>query len=240
MIKPNYEYKYLIGIEREGLRCDNEGNLCISPHPKEFGDRMKNRFITTDFGEEQIELRTLPCESPQKCYDKLLSITKTVLEQLEKRGEYIWPYSMPCALPEEKDFIYNDYTGYPDEAAYEKYLAEKYGYQRLCISGVHFNFSVTQTTFDELRRIYPDIPSNIDEAYMRCIRGIYRVLDIFSYFFDASPTDLSGNIIKANSFRNSVDGYNNGLTEHVKLDSKKNYAASVQKLIDSGYLCYKY
>ena len=236
MIEKNHEFRYLIGIEREGLRCDSRGSLSTSPHPREFGDRMKNRFITTDFGEEQIELRTLPCDSPQKCYDKLLVITRTVLEELEKREEYLWPYSMPCHLPSESDFIYNDYTGYPDEAEYEIYLAKKYGYKRLCISGVHLNFSVAQTTFDKLRKIYPDIPSNLDEAYMRCMRGIYHAIDVFSCFFDASPSDLSGNVIKANSFRNSADGYTNGLLERVRLGSKSEYAASVQKLLDEGLI----
>ena len=230
------EYFYLIGIEREGLRCDASGSLCASPHPPEFGDRMKNRFITTDFGEEQIELRTPPCASPQKCYDKLLVITRSVLEQLEIRGEYIWPYSMPCTLPAEKDFIYNDYTGYPDEEKYEKYLAEKYGFRRLSISGVHFNFSVTQKTIDKLRVLYPEIPSDADEAYLRCIRGIYRAMYTFSFFFDASPTDLCGNTVKTNSFRNSVNGYNNGLLGRVDVSSKEKYFASVQELLDKGHI----
>ena len=236
MLKTDHKYEYLIGIEREGLRCDASGRLATSLHPQEFGDRMKNRFITTDFGEEQIELRTAPCDSPQKCYDKLLAITRTVLEQLEKSGEYIWPYSMPCALPEEKSFIYNDYTGYPDEAEYETYLAGKYGYQRLCISGVHFNFSLTQTTVDKLRVIYPDVPSDVDDAYLRCMRGIYRAGDVFSYFFDASPSDLSGNVIKTNSFRNSADGYTNGFLDRISLCSKSEYVASIQKLLDAGLI----
>lgn len=234
MITRKQGFRYLIGIEREGLRCDAKGTLASSLHPAEFGDRMKNRFITTDFGEEQIELRTLPCHTPEECYYKLLTITKTVLEQLEKRGEYIWTYSMPCSLPEEKDFIYNDYTGYPEEEIYERYLSQKYGYRRLCISGVHFNFSVEKTTFDKLRNIYPNIPSDIDDAYMRCIRGIYRALDVFAYFFDASPTDMNRKLIMSDSFRNSADGYNNGLLERIDLSSKAGYVDSVQRLLDEG------
>lgn len=234
MIEKEQGFRYLIGIEREGLRCDAKGVLASSMHPSEFGDRMKNRFITTDFGEEQIELRTLPCHSPEECYYKLLTITRTVLEQLEKRGEYIWPYSMPCTLPEEEDYIYNDYTDHPEEEIYERYLSKKYGYRRLCISGVHFNFSVEQTTFGKLRSIYPDIPADIDDAYMRCIRGIYRVMNVFAYFFDASPTDMNRKLIKPDSFRNSTDGYNNGLFECIDVSSKAGYVDSVQRLLDEG------
>ena len=35
---------YKIGIEREGLRCTEEGELSDEPHPRSFGDRNKNDF----------------------------------------------------------------------------------------------------------------------------------------------------------------------------------------------------
>ena len=93
---------YNIGIEREGLRCDKEGKLSQKPHPEAFADRMKNDFITTDWGEAQLELRTPACKDTEECYEKLNEITNVVLCELNNRDEVIWPYSMPCILPKEE------------------------------------------------------------------------------------------------------------------------------------------
>ena len=37
MIEKEQGFRYLIGIEREGLRCDAKGVLASSMHPVEFG-----------------------------------------------------------------------------------------------------------------------------------------------------------------------------------------------------------
>ena len=46
------------GIERETLRVDENGYLANTDHPKEFGDKAHNPYITTDFSESQIEVIT--------------------------------------------------------------------------------------------------------------------------------------------------------------------------------------
>lgn len=222
---------YKIGIERESLRCDKNGNLCRTPHLSEFGDRMKNRFITTDFGEAQIELRTPPCSTPKECYEKLFNITKTVLLLLEKKGEYLWPYSIPCGIPEESDFVFNDYSGYPDEEKYEKYLSKKYGYRRLCISGIHFNLSVSGELLTKMKKKYPFVPNDPDEAYFRCLHGFFQAEKIFGLFFDVSPTDPDGKIIPDNSFRNSPLGYRNGMEKYIDYSSKSAYIQSIENLL---------
>ena len=70
---------YNIGVEREGLRCDKNGILSKLNFSEIFGDRMSREYITTDFGEAQIELRTPVCNSAQECYKKLETITDIAL-----------------------------------------------------------------------------------------------------------------------------------------------------------------
>ena len=47
-----------VGLEREGLRVTKAGELALSDHPKIFGDKLDNFYITTDFSESQVEVIT--------------------------------------------------------------------------------------------------------------------------------------------------------------------------------------
>ena len=221
---------YLIGVEREALRCDSFGALASTMYPEEFGDKMENKFITNDFGEAHIEIRTEPLENPDMCYERLRELTHEVLKVLNKRNEYLWPYSMPCINIDA--FRYNSFPGYKNEEDFERYLADKYGIRRLLISGIHFNLSILDELFKKLCEIYDFIPNNKDDAYLRCMRGILKVKEIFRYFFDASPTDFDYNIIDDNSFRNSSNGYQSGLEKDIDFSSKETYLNSIRKLIE--------
>lgn len=221
---------YLIGVEREALRCDSSGALVGTMHPAEFGDKMENMFITNDFGEAHIEIRTGPLENPDVCYERIYEFTRDVLKVLNNRNEYLWPYSMPCINIDA--FRYNSFPGYKNEEDFERYLAEKYGIRRLLISGIHFNFSVSDELFKNMCETYSYIPKNKDDAYLRCMRGFLKVKDIFRYFFDASPSDFDYNIIDDNSYRNGSNGYQSGLENIIDFTSKGTYLNSVEKLID--------
>ena len=59
-----------------------------------MGDKMENKFITNDFGEAHIEIRTEPCENPDVCYERLYELTSEVLTVLNKRNEYLWLYGI--------------------------------------------------------------------------------------------------------------------------------------------------
>ena len=105
---------FSIGIEREGLRIDGSGRLAMTAHPAEFGDKLKSFRVSTDFGEAMMELRTEPQHDTAACYGELLHITKDVLKVLARRGEFLWPYSMPCAFPDDSAFPFNSYPDDPD------------------------------------------------------------------------------------------------------------------------------
>ena len=222
---------YKIGIEREGLRCDKNGVLSKLPHPEIFGDRLENKLIGTDFGEAQIELRTPVCDSTKNCYLKLREITNVVLNELSDREELLWPYSMPCVLPKEEDFIFNNYDGYPEEKKYEEYLYKKYGYRMHNMSGIHINISFDDELISKLKEYYPNIPEKKDEIYLKICRTFINKAWIFGYFTGASPRKIDSDIVLENSYRTSKTyGFKNN--DSVDYSSKENYVKKIQKLVD--------
>ena len=229
------ENLYSIGIEREGLRCDKNGVLSQKAHPKAFADRMKNNFITTDWGEAQMELRTPVCKSTSECYEKLNEITNVVLCELNNQDELLWPYSMPCVLPNEENFPWGDYGTFIEEHEYEMYLYKKYGYKMHCMSGIHVNFSLNKTLFEKIKEEFNDLPDNIDDAYLKIMRVFLKKAWILIYLFGATPFKLDEDERSEISLRNSEKiGFKNSRKIEVDLSNKENYIASIENLISSG------
>lgn len=48
----------LRGIEKEGLRVDEQGILSRTPHPAGLGSALTNEHVTTDYSESLLELIT--------------------------------------------------------------------------------------------------------------------------------------------------------------------------------------
>lgn len=226
---------YNVGVERESLRCTEDGNLALTSHPKLFGDRMKNDFITTDFGEAQMELRTPVCGSTKECYEKLEEITNVVLEELKKRNELLWTYSMPCVLPDEKHFVFGDYGDDIAEHEYEMALYRKYGYKMHCISGIHVNFSFRDCLFEKIKKLYKNVPEDMDDAYFKIIRAFMKKAWILMYCLGATPIQLENDDKSALSLRNSnKSGFGNGKQLQVDFTNKEKYVESIEKILNSG------
>lgn len=146
LIKGNY------GIEREVLRTTESGELSFTHHPKIFGDKIKNPYITTDFSESQMEFITPVFKSVKEVYD--FSCALYDIAAMEINDEYLWPQSMPCIIPNDKEIPiakFEDHEHGNDARKYREKLLYKYGGKRQLISGIHYNFS-----FDEglLKKIY--------------------------------------------------------------------------------------
>lgn len=228
------EELYNIGVERESLRCTDDGRLALSPHPEIFESRMSNDFITTDFGEAQMELRTPVCKSTKECYNKLEEITNIVLCELKNRNELLWPYSMPCTLPDEKDFVFGNYGDYKEEHEYEMALYKKYGYKMHCISGIHVNFSINQTQYNKIKNKY-NLPCDIDDAYFKIIHQFMKKAWILMYIIGATPVQLENDKISELSLRNSTKGgFGNGKNLEVNFSNKSAYLNSIEEILNSG------
>lgn len=177
------------GIERETLRLDENGYLAKTDHPEVFGDKSHNPYITTDFSESQIEVITPVLKSVEEAYNFTRSLYDIVA--MEIKDEYLWPESMPCIIPEDKDIPVAKFNGSSKESQeYREKLLIKYGGKKQLISGIHYNFS-----FDEviIKKLYEDSEEKLsykefkDSIYLKVARNYLRYRWLIVYLFGAAP-----------------------------------------------------
>ena len=228
---------YDIGVERESLRCNKNGELSKLTHYEIFGNKTTNDFITKDFGEAQLEIRTPVCDSVKECYEKLENITDIVLCELNSHGELLWPYSMPCILPEEKDFPFGNY-GDENLAKYKEYLSKKYHYTKRAISGIHISFSIKKEYYENLQKNckFLNLPEDIEEAYIRIMKNYMKKVWMLTYILGAAPVSYGMNNNCEVSIRNSSDGFQNLIPINISFKNKREHIDSIKKYIDNKEL----
>ncbi|WP_058484900.1 glutamate--cysteine ligase [Defluviitalea phaphyphila] len=230
------------GLERETHRITNTGDIALTNHPKELGDKLENPNITTDFGESQLEFITFPYNSLEKVYEELKSLHIKTEEIL--KDEILWSMSMPPRLPKEEDIPIAKFNNTEEgkiKEIYRRGLAIRYGKKMQMISGIHYNFSLGNKIIDYLFEHFGQGKNKrqfIDEIYFCMARNFLKYRWLLIYLFGASPNfdnsfgsfnnqDLSF----ATSIRVSPLGYGNisrdkyyisynSLSEHIK-DVKK-------------------
>ena len=177
------------GIERETLRVDENGYLANTDHPEEFGDKAHNSYITTDFSESQIEVITPALSDIKETYNFTRSLYDIV--SMEIGDEYLWPQSMPCIIPDDKDIPVAKFANHSKEAQeYREKLLLKYGGKKQLISGIHYNFSFDETIIE---RLYEDSDKNIsykefkNSIYLKIARNYLRYRWLIVYLLGASP-----------------------------------------------------
>lgn len=241
----------LFGIEKENIRVDPDGTLSQKPHPIVFGSKLKHPFITTDFSESQIEMRTPPLPDIKKTVGFLETIHDIV--SLEIENEYLWPQSIPPVLPDDEKIPIAKYDDEGIEAQqYREFLAQKYGPKNQMFSGIHFNFSFAEKLLESL---YSLSNSNLsfkdfkDTAYLKVTRQMLRLRWMYVLLFGNSPVVDSSfelkckhnpNRINKNviglSIRNSCYGYHNLGVIYPDYSSVQNFKISVDKLIKDGVI----
>ncbi|MEC9256595.1 MAG: glutamate--cysteine ligase, partial [Pseudomonadota bacterium] len=77
------------GIEKEGLRCSNDGLIAQTPHPKGMGSALTHPAITTDYSESLLEFITPVFTSAHEASAYLETAHRFAYQQME--GELIWP-----------------------------------------------------------------------------------------------------------------------------------------------------
>ena len=176
------------GIEKEGLRVDAHGQLCMTPHPILLGSALTHPRITTDYSEALLELITGTHRRVDALIDEIDLIHRITVAGLGQ--ELIWNHSMPAHLPAEQDIPIAWY-GTSNTAmlkhVYRKGLAERYGKTMQCIAGLHYNFSLDEALWSLL-----DMPGRTDHekrsaGYIALIRNFTRYSWLLMYLFGASP-----------------------------------------------------
>ena len=163
------------GIEKEFFRVDSDGFISKNSHPKSLGSALKNKYITTDFAEAQVELVTPTFEDIDELYDFLHSLHVFVAKNIDK-DEMLWPLSMPPRIEDESEIN----LGYYHQSGigllkhvYRRGLKVRYGATMQCVSGMHYNFSIKRNSFPAL--INSSDQEDINDAYLGLIRNFKRV-----------------------------------------------------------------
>jgi glutamate--cysteine ligase len=233
------------GIEKESLRVQPEGLLATTPHPARLGSALTHPHITTDFSESQVELITGVHANADACLKELTEIHQVVHRAIG--DELLWAASMPCRLPAD-DMIplgrYGTSNVGRAKSVYRMGLSHRYGRRMQTISGIHYNFSLSEQLSNE--------------AYFALIRNFRRDAWLLLYLFGASPAvcstfvagrehgleRLSGDTLylpHATSLRMGRLGYQSDAQSSlaVSYNSLESYGASLQKALTQPYPPYE-
>lgn len=230
--------KASFGIEKEGLRTEMNGQLALSLHPEGFGSRNHHPYIQTDFSESQLELVTPPRESIEEQYQWLRALHDVVNRTIDE-NEFIWPFSMPNRLPDEKEIPIINVSD-QSEIKYREQLAFKYGKKKQMISGVHFNFSLSEEFVEALKADRMMSPEEVTDfcngLYLTMSRHYLRYQWLLTYLFGASPvndetydSDIAGRYYR--SIRNSPLGYHNTFSNKVSYQTVEQYVEDIESLV---------
>ena len=211
------------GIEKESLRVTKNGYISNKKHPETLGSSYTNPSITTDFAESLIEIVTPTYISVDELYEKL-KIIHIFINQNLKDGEMLWPFSMPPKIEDEAKIniaTYGKTNMGRLKHVYRKGLAIRYGKTMQCVSGIHYNFSISDKS---LQHLGYSSQNEKNKAYLNLIRNFKRLFWFVLIEFGNSP-------VVDKSF---VAGRANDLDILNESDLFKPYATSL-RMSDIGY-----
>lgn len=178
----------LRGIEKEGLRVDEQGILARTPHPAGLGSALTNEHVTTDYSESLLELITGTHQDVDALLSELADTHRHVYGVLDH--ELIWNQSMPATLPPEPEIPIAWYgtsnTGMLKHV-YRRGLAERYGKTMQCIAGVHYNFSLPEALWSVLDTQPGSDQDRRSRGYIGLIRNFTRYSWLLMYLFGSAP-----------------------------------------------------
>lgn len=240
------------GIEKENVRVDKEGRMATTPHPGILGDKFKHPYITTDFSESQVEMITPPLDSIEKVHGFLETLHDIVSQNIG--DELLWTQSLPPLLPDEEDI---PIAQFGEEGAgkeiYRELLAKRYGRERQMLTGLHYNFSLSDRLEQKMFKICcaNSNPEAFREAlYLKMLRNFMRYRWFLVWLFGSSPVSDPSFKMKnlktgektqvgcghAVSIRTSSGGYRNEEEYYVDFNSLSAFNKSINQLVDDGRL----
>lgn len=180
------------GIEKESLRIDSHGHIAQSPHPAGLGSPLTHPSITTDFSEALLEFITPVFQSPEASLEYLSDLHVYLFSQMD-REELLWTSSMPCVLEDDDQIPLAQYGSSNIgklKTLYRMGLSHRYGRAMQTIAGIHFNFSLPDTFWEQYKQLLDSGQSLQDfktEQYFNLVRNFRRYSWLLLYLFGASP-----------------------------------------------------
>ncbi|MDO4814814.1 MAG: bifunctional glutamate--cysteine ligase GshA/glutathione synthetase GshB [Gemella sp.] len=231
-----------IGIEKEGHRVLENGEISKTDHPRNIGNRQGHPYIQTDFAESQLELITSAEKSERDVYRYLSAIHEVFLRKLPET-EYIWPLSVPGKLPNLEDIRVAQFDN-PKDVEYREYLVEAYGKYKQLLSGIHYNFGFSADFIKELTKETGLAENKLrNELYMKLARQFTRYQWLLVYLYGTTPIApeeyyerVEAPTKEMRSLRTTKYGYVN--EDHIKVsyDSIEKYASDIIGYVKSGDL----
>lgn len=182
----------LRGIEREALRVTPTGEISQEPHPGALGSALTHPSITTDYSEALLEFITEPFPEIGQVLDQLSDVHSFTARNLPK-NEYLWPTSMPCVLGDDQEIPIAQYGSSNVgmmKTIYRRGLGHRYGRKMQTIAGIHFNFSVPDAVWCQMRAADNSLLALQDyrtQGYMGLVRNFRRRFWLLLYLMGASP-----------------------------------------------------
>ena len=211
------------GIEKESLRVTKDGNISNTEHPETLGSSYTNPSITTDFAESLIEIVTPTFTTVDELYERLITIHYFINKNL-KNEEMLWPLSMPPKIEDESNIniaTYGENNMGKLKHVYRKGLAIRYGKTMQCVSGIHYNFSVSDKS---LKQLGYSSQNEKNKAYLSLIRNFKKLFWFVLIEFGNSPVVHKSFVANR---KNDLDMLNEN-------DLFKPYATSL-RMSDIGY-----
>lgn len=235
------------GLEKESLRVLPCGHFSHTPDPF-AGDE----HIARDFCENQTEINTPVCPTPQAAVDSLWQHTCRIQRALAAlpQPELLWPFSNPPYIRSEADIPIARFTGpLAEKTRYRQYLSDRYGRYKMTLCGVHINFSFAPALLraghaaDGGTRPFAEYR---DRLYVALAEQAAACGWLLTALTAASPLLDSSFVEKGRygedefcgmaSVRCSELGYWNAFAATFDYRDVRAYAASAQRYMDKGLL----
>ena len=145
-----------------------------------LGSALTNAHITTDFSEALLEFVTPAYSNTWETLRVLCEIHQFTYERLV--DELLWVTSMPCLMAEDDDIPLAQYGSSNVgrmKTVYRNGLGYRYGRRMQTIAGVHFNYSLPDTFWQEYEVLEESMIGGDDfrsAAYMALVRNFRRCL----------------------------------------------------------------
>lgn len=179
------------GIERETLRINADGSLAQTDHAPALGSALTHPLITTDFSESLLEFITPATSDIKTTLAQLTDIHRFAIRQLG--DERLGASSIPGVLKHQDEIRLAQYGNSnigKMKTLYRQGLKNRYGSMMQAISGVHFNFSLPESFWQQYQQLLgdrSDLQTFISAQYLHLIRNYKRYVWLIVYLFGASP-----------------------------------------------------
>lgn len=198
------------GIEKEGLRVSRDTHrISQLGHPTALGSALTHNAITTDYSEALLEFITGVHETPESALEELFYLHAYTSQSLP--NEIIWSASMPGELRGEGDIPIAHYGSSnigTMKRVYRNGLGARYGRAMQAIAGIHYNFSLPETFWEQSLAQSQKNLSIKDwrtEGYLALIRNFQRRLWLLNYLTGSSPA-ISRSFISGQAPKHLVTG----------------------------------